>query len=131
VGLRRREEGKIVNSSIFCDITPRSALKVSRSFGATCRLHLQFRRISQARNKYEAGGKQSWRHPLRIFFLEHTHRTKGGIPVLSQSFPGGTEENSENRPLGYPASRPRFLTGNSRLRNSNGTDSTRTYDICI
>jgi hypothetical protein len=32
--------------------------KVNRRFGGTCRLHLQSRRISQARNQYEAGGRR-------------------------------------------------------------------------
>jgi hypothetical protein len=39
-----------MKSSIFWDITPCSPFKVSRRFGGTCRLHLQRRRISQARN---------------------------------------------------------------------------------
>jgi hypothetical protein len=42
----------------FWGITPRSPLNVNRRFGGTCRLHLQGRRISQARNQCEAGGKQ-------------------------------------------------------------------------
>jgi hypothetical protein len=48
-----------MNSSISWDTTPRSPLKVNRRFGGTCRLHLQRRRISQARNQRESGGKQS------------------------------------------------------------------------
>jgi hypothetical protein len=40
-----------MKSSIFWDITPRSPLKVNNRFGRTCRLHLQDRRISQARNQ--------------------------------------------------------------------------------
>jgi hypothetical protein len=39
-----------LKSSIFWDITPCSPLKVNRRFGGTCRLHIQGRRISQARN---------------------------------------------------------------------------------
>jgi hypothetical protein len=34
-----------LKSSIFWDITSRSTLKAKRSFGGTCRLHLQTRRI--------------------------------------------------------------------------------------
>jgi hypothetical protein len=41
------------------DIIYYSPLKISRLFGGTCRLHFQSRRISQARNQYEAGSKQS------------------------------------------------------------------------
>jgi hypothetical protein len=46
-----------MKSSIFWDITPRSPLKVNRRFGGTYRLHLQGRRISQARNQREADNK--------------------------------------------------------------------------
>jgi hypothetical protein len=40
-------------------MTPCSPLKVNRRFGGTCRLCLQGRRISQARNQRKAGSKQS------------------------------------------------------------------------
>jgi hypothetical protein len=46
-------------TSIFCDITPCSPLKVNLRFGGACRLHLQGRRISQARNQHKVGNKQS------------------------------------------------------------------------
>jgi hypothetical protein len=46
-------------SSIFWDISPCSLLKVNLSFGGICRLHLQGRRTSQARNQHEACSKQS------------------------------------------------------------------------
>jgi hypothetical protein len=42
-----------VKASIFWDITPCSPLKVNRRFGRTCHLHLQGRRIRQARNQRE------------------------------------------------------------------------------
>jgi hypothetical protein len=48
-----------LKNSVLWDITPCSPLKVNRSFGTTCRLHLQCRRISQARNQHEAGSKHS------------------------------------------------------------------------
>jgi hypothetical protein len=38
--------------STFWDITPCSLLKVKWCFGGTCCLHLQGRRISQARNQH-------------------------------------------------------------------------------
>jgi phosphatidylserine synthase len=47
----------VMNSSVFWDITPCSPLKVNRRFVGTCRLYLQVRRISQARNQHEAGSK--------------------------------------------------------------------------
>jgi hypothetical protein len=50
---------------IFWDITPCSPLKVNRRFGGTCRLHLQGRIISQARNQQES---RSARYLLRLFF---------------------------------------------------------------
>jgi hypothetical protein len=43
-----------MNSSIFGDITPGSNAKGIRGFGGTRRLHLQSRKIRQARNKPEA-----------------------------------------------------------------------------
>jgi hypothetical protein len=46
-------------SSIFWDTTLYSPLKVNWSFGGTCHLHLQGRRVSRAWNQHEAGGKQS------------------------------------------------------------------------
>jgi hypothetical protein len=53
-----------MKGSIFWDITPCSPLKVKRRFGGTHRLHLQDRRICQARNKHEAGRKQSCDWPI-------------------------------------------------------------------
>jgi hypothetical protein len=38
----------------FWDITPCSPLKFNRRFGRTCRLHLQGRKISQARNQRDS-----------------------------------------------------------------------------
>jgi hypothetical protein len=37
-----------------------SSVEVHRRFGGTCGLHLQGRRVSQARNQQDAGGKKSW-----------------------------------------------------------------------
>jgi hypothetical protein len=48
----------ILMSSVFWDISPCSPLEVSRRFGRICRLHLEIRRISQARNRREATRKQ-------------------------------------------------------------------------
>jgi hypothetical protein len=47
-----------MKSTVFCDITPYSPLKVNRRFGGTCRLHLPARGIGQARNQRETGSKQ-------------------------------------------------------------------------
>jgi hypothetical protein len=43
-----------MKSSIFCDITQCSSLQANRCFGGTHRLHIQGRRISQARNQHES-----------------------------------------------------------------------------
>jgi hypothetical protein len=48
-----------MKSSIFWDITPCTLLKVNRRFGGTYRLHLQSRRINQAKRNAKAGGKQN------------------------------------------------------------------------
>jgi hypothetical protein len=42
-----------MKSSTFWDITPCSPLKVNSLFGGTCQLHLQDRRLSEARNPRE------------------------------------------------------------------------------
>jgi hypothetical protein len=52
----------VMKRSAYWDITPCSPLKVIRrlrNMVGTCRLHLQGRRIRQARNQHEAGSKQS------------------------------------------------------------------------
>jgi hypothetical protein len=41
----------VMKSSVFWDIMPCSPLKLYRRFGGTCRLHLQRRRICQARSQ--------------------------------------------------------------------------------
>jgi hypothetical protein len=55
----KKYAGTLLNSSIFWNITPCSPLKTNRRFWGTCRLQLQDRRVSQARNQHEAGSKQS------------------------------------------------------------------------
>jgi hypothetical protein len=49
----------IMDSTIFWDITPFSSMNVNRSFGGTCRLHLEGRKINQARNHGDAGSRKS------------------------------------------------------------------------
>jgi hypothetical protein len=44
----------VMKRFVFWDITPCSPLKVNRRFGGTCRIHLQGRRINQARNQHES-----------------------------------------------------------------------------
>jgi hypothetical protein len=67
-----------VNILLSWDITPCSSLKVNRRFGGTYRLHLQCRRISQARNQREVGGKDSFQLTTRRYIPEdstlHNHR---------------------------------------------------------
>jgi hypothetical protein len=46
-----------IKCPIFWDITPCRPLKVNRRFGWSCCLHLQGRRISQARDQHEADSK--------------------------------------------------------------------------
>jgi hypothetical protein len=46
-----------MKSSISCDITPYSPLKVNGRYAGTCRLHLQGRRISQTINRRDEGSK--------------------------------------------------------------------------
>jgi hypothetical protein len=59
--LRRKEvlSAVVMKISIFWDITPCGPLKVSHRFGVTHHLQLQARKISQARNRHEAGSRQS------------------------------------------------------------------------
>jgi hypothetical protein len=49
----------VMKNTILLDIPPCSPLKVNRRLGGTRRPHLQGRRINQARNRREAGSKQS------------------------------------------------------------------------
>jgi hypothetical protein len=56
-----------MKSTIFWHITPCSPLKANRRFGGTCRLHIQGRRIGQARNQRETGSKQSLEVKLHAF----------------------------------------------------------------
>jgi hypothetical protein len=46
----------VMNISIFRDATPCSPSKINGRFGGRCRVHLQDRRIRQARNQRESGG---------------------------------------------------------------------------
>jgi hypothetical protein len=48
-----------VKRFIFWNITPCSLVKVNRCLGGKYRLHPQGRRVSQARNKHEAGSKEA------------------------------------------------------------------------
>jgi hypothetical protein len=53
----------VMKSSIFWDTTPCSPLKVNRHFGGIVRLHLQGRRVSEARNQRES------RWQAELFFV--------------------------------------------------------------
>jgi hypothetical protein len=44
----------VMKGSVLWDITPCTPLKVNRRFEGTCRLHLQGRKVSHARNQREA-----------------------------------------------------------------------------
>jgi hypothetical protein len=48
----------VMKSSVFWDITMCSLSKVNPRVGGTCHIHLQGRRISQARNHHKAGSKK-------------------------------------------------------------------------
>jgi hypothetical protein len=58
----------VMKNSIFWDITPCSTLKVSQHFGGTCRLHLQGRRMMQARNQDSACNLLQAGFLLGLFF---------------------------------------------------------------
>jgi hypothetical protein len=65
------------NQYIFLDTTPCSPLKTNQCFGGTCPLHLEGRRINQARNRHEAGSKQRWSRqvpPKRRLNFNGPHR---------------------------------------------------------
>lgn len=48
-----------MESPIFWDTTLRTPLEANRRFGGPCRLHVQSRRLTQARNHYEDGSLQT------------------------------------------------------------------------
>jgi hypothetical protein len=59
LGIEEEEElefltAVIMKNSVFCDIPVCSPLNVNQRFGGTCRLILQGRRISLARNQRES-----------------------------------------------------------------------------
>jgi hypothetical protein len=49
----------VMNSYLLWNITPYGPFEVNWRFGGTCRLHLQGRKISRARNQHEWDSKQS------------------------------------------------------------------------
>jgi hypothetical protein len=55
-----------MKSFIFWDTTPCSPSKVNRRFGWTCGLHLQGRRINQARNQREVGKDSHYSLALKM-----------------------------------------------------------------
>jgi hypothetical protein len=69
--------------SVFWDITSCNPFKVIRRFGGICNLHLQGRRIRQARNQLEADSKkcqnskllriQKEAKPLKNKIIKHGH----------------------------------------------------------
>jgi hypothetical protein len=50
-----------MKSSLFCDVTPCSPVKVNQHFRGTYHFKIHGRTASQARNQHEAGDKQSAR----------------------------------------------------------------------
>jgi hypothetical protein len=67
----------LTENSVFWDIASCSAVKVEEYFGGERRLHLQRRRIIQARNHHEAGRKQS---------LAYSSSLKNGATCSSEKF---------------------------------------------
>jgi hypothetical protein len=50
----------IMKSSVFFDTSPYSPVKANRRFGGPHRFHLQSQKVSHARNRHEAGRKQTY-----------------------------------------------------------------------
>jgi hypothetical protein len=74
-----------MKSYIVRDVTARSPLKINRRFGAMCRLHVQGRRISQARSQHELSGRRRHvppTHPLIFNVLNSLISQKIELPVL-------------------------------------------------
>jgi hypothetical protein len=55
----------VMKNSIFWETAPCSLLKFNQRFGGECRLHLQDRRIRQAKNQFEADTKHRKLVPWR------------------------------------------------------------------
>jgi hypothetical protein len=72
----------------FWDITLCSPLKVNRHFGGTCRLHLQGRRISQARNQPGSACHLLSRWLLAWLILRLSRRRRCVPPKRRLSFNG-------------------------------------------
>jgi hypothetical protein len=73
------EDNEIKGPAFFWDVTQYSQLKVNRRFGGTWRLHLQGRRISQARNQSEAG--KSYMIKLYFEFMQNSRHISLPISV--------------------------------------------------
>jgi hypothetical protein len=96
-----------LKSSIFWDITSCSQLKMNRRFGGSCRIHIQGRRISQARNQREARSYllilRPWRWrwhvpPKRRLTFNWLH---GVISQKRELFITTTVRTSNLTPCGY------------------------------
>jgi hypothetical protein len=63
-------QSRLMKYSVFWIVSPCSPLQANRYFGEARCLHLQDRKISQARNQHEAVGKQSRAsHLLHVYIL--------------------------------------------------------------
>jgi hypothetical protein len=72
-------------STIFWDITPRSSLKVYQCIGGTYCLHLQCRRLSQARYQHESR-RQTEQASMLVSFMAYslTLKMESYVPLKHQ-----------------------------------------------
>jgi hypothetical protein len=78
----------VMKASVIWDISPYSPLKIKWHFSQTCHLHLQGWRVSQARNKHEAGNKQG-KWLLKMLDYIETEGTLEGDPSEWLTFIAG------------------------------------------
>jgi hypothetical protein len=107
-----------MKSSIFWDITPYSPMKVNWRFGGICRLHLQGRRISRARNQHEAGSSRTcFLLPLWIL---------ANFQFLNLYTVGRTLWTGDQ-----PVARPLYLHTDKTHTHIHSSSGIRTHDLCV
>jgi hypothetical protein len=119
----------VMKSSVFWGETPYSLLKVNGSFGRTCRLHLQSRRISLTRNQHDASRTALRAGLLLGLFFDpedegNIFLRNVGLLSTDYTISYSRRWNSTNTKFVFPryyVMRPIFVTVASRYASVNST----------
>jgi hypothetical protein len=108
LAMRFSKQNSVLKNYIFWDVTQYSLLKVNRSFGGTCRIHLQAWKTSQARNR-----RQASRALLATYIFDPEDRGDmflRNVGWLSNGLNGVISHISLNTKLSYTALDAYLLT---------------------